>query len=154
MADWLEAFLSLRVHVYVRFGKWDELIALPLPTDTKIYCFNTAITHYGHGIAYAVLKHTELADEAFRQFEEAVKLVGETRNMMNNKCSDILNVAREMLKGEIEYRKGNVDVAFEALRNAIGLEDHLPYDEPWGWSTFPLPSCNFCLSGADDSVLY
>ena len=26
MADWLEAFVPLRVHVLVRFGRWDELI--------------------------------------------------------------------------------------------------------------------------------
>ena len=34
MADWLEAFVPLRVHVLVRFGRWDELIAHPLPADT------------------------------------------------------------------------------------------------------------------------
>ena len=27
MADWLEAFVPLRIHVLVRFGRWDELIA-------------------------------------------------------------------------------------------------------------------------------
>jgi tetratricopeptide (TPR) repeat protein len=33
MADWLEAFVPLRIHVLVRFGRWDELIAQPLPDD-------------------------------------------------------------------------------------------------------------------------
>jgi len=33
MADWLEAFVPLRTHVLVRFGRWDELIAQPLPQD-------------------------------------------------------------------------------------------------------------------------
>jgi tetratricopeptide (TPR) repeat protein len=38
-----------------------------------------------------------------------------------------------MLDGELEYRHGNVDKAFEHLRRAIALDDELPYDEPWGW---------------------
>ena len=38
-----------------------------------------------------------------------------------------------MLAGEIEYRKGNFSNAFEHLRKAIELDDHLVYSEPWGW---------------------
>ncbi|MGK2886235.1 MAG: tetratricopeptide repeat protein, partial [Rhodococcus sp. (in: high G+C Gram-positive bacteria)] len=37
------------------------------------------------------------------------------------------------LEGELEYRKGNYDRAFDALRRSIELDDGLPYDEPWGW---------------------
>ena len=38
-----------------------------------------------------------------------------------------------MLRGEIAYRKGHHDLAFDHLREAVELEDNLPYDEPWGW---------------------
>jgi len=38
-----------------------------------------------------------------------------------------------MLNGEVEYRKGNYDQAFDHLRKAVELDDNLPYDEPWGW---------------------
>ena len=46
---------------------------------------------------------------------------------------DLLGVAREMLAGELEYRRGNYDDAFAHLRRSIELHDGLPYDEPWGW---------------------
>jgi tetratricopeptide (TPR) repeat protein len=46
MADWLESFVGMRLHVLVRFGMWDELIALPLPHDPELYCVTTALTHY------------------------------------------------------------------------------------------------------------
>ena len=36
-AVFLEAFLILPWHVLVRFGKWDEILAEPLRTDTKVY---------------------------------------------------------------------------------------------------------------------
>ena len=39
-----------------------------------------------------------------------------------------------MVNGEIEYRRGRTTTtAFAHLREAVRLEDNLPYDEPWGW---------------------
>ena len=38
-----------------------------------------------------------------------------------------------MIDGEIEYRRGNFDAAFEDLREAVRRDDALNYDEPWGW---------------------
>jgi len=38
-----------------------------------------------------------------------------------------------MLSGELDYRRGNFDIAFTHLRRAVELDDSLPYDEPWGW---------------------
>ena len=46
---------------------------------------------------------------------------------------DLLDVAEAMLDGELEYRKGNYDIAFAHLRRSVELSDGLPYDEPWGW---------------------
>ncbi|MGV0799914.1 tetratricopeptide repeat protein, partial [Mycolicibacterium elephantis] len=53
MADWLEAFVPLGVHALVRFGRWDELIAHPLPQDLDLYCSTAATIHYGRGVAHA-----------------------------------------------------------------------------------------------------
>ena len=38
-----------------------------------------------------------------------------------------------MLAGEILYRSGEHDLAYEQLRGAVKLDDALNYDEPWGW---------------------
>jgi tetratricopeptide (TPR) repeat protein len=38
-----------------------------------------------------------------------------------------------MAGGELEYRKGNYDKAFQLLRAAVEKDDALRYDEPWGW---------------------
>ena len=59
--------------------------------------------------------------------------VPESRKIFNNTCRHILAIAGAMLRGEIEYRKGNHETAFERLRYAVVLSDRLPYDEPWGW---------------------
>jgi len=53
--------------------------------------------------------------------------------LFNNTCQDILKVAEQMMLGELEYHKGNVEKAFEHLRKSVQIDDNMPYDEPWGW---------------------
>jgi len=133
MADWLEGFLSMKVHVLVRFGRWHDLLAEPLPPDPELYAVTTAMLHYGKAIAHASLGDVAAADEERAKFARAVERVPESRTVFNNTCQDILLVAREMMLGELEYRRGNYEVAFEHLRRSAELDDSLPYDEPWAW---------------------
>ena len=133
MADWLEGFVPMRLHVLVRFGAWDELIATPLPHDPELYCVTTAMTHYGRAVAYAATSRIAEARAEREAFHAAVARVPESRYLFNNTCLDILAVAAAMLDGELAYREGEHDEAFAHLRRAIELDDTLPYDEPWGW---------------------
>ena len=66
-------------------------------------------------------------------FLSAKACVPEARRLHNNRVIDLLEIATEMLRGEIEYRKGNFEIAFAHLRRSVELDDTLPYDEPWGW---------------------
>ncbi|MCV7175537.1 tetratricopeptide repeat protein [Mycolicibacterium sphagni] len=133
MADWLEAFVPLRVHVLIRFGRWDDLIAEILPADTELYCSTTATIHYGRGVAHAAKGQLAQAAAEREAFAQAYARVPNSRYLFNNTSRDILAVAEAMLDGEIAYREGNFDEAFGHLRRAIALDDSLPYDEPWGW---------------------
>ncbi|MET9834274.1 hypothetical protein ABZ078_34405 [Streptomyces sp. NPDC006385] len=133
MADWLEAFVAMRVHVLIRFGRWDDILALPLPADPDLYCVTTAMIHYARGVALSATHRVPQAETERRLFHAAVARVPETRMLFNNTCADILAIASAMLDGELEYRKGDHDAAFAALERSIDLDDNLPYDEPWGW---------------------
>jgi tetratricopeptide (TPR) repeat protein len=133
MADWLESFVPMRIHVLVRFGLWDEILAQPLPSDPDLYCVTTALTHYGKAVAFAATGRVSDAERERERFVAAVSRVPDTRYLFNNTALDILSVAGAMLDGEIEYRAANYDAAWAHLRRAIELDDTLPYDEPWGW---------------------
>jgi tetratricopeptide (TPR) repeat protein len=133
MADWLEGFISMKQHVYIRFGKWQEIIDQPLPENTKLFCVTTAMMHYAKAVAWAASGHVEQAEKEAILFEAAVKRVPDSRYVFNNTCLDILAVAREMMLGEIEYRRANYDAAYAHLRKSVEMDDNLPYDEPWGW---------------------
>lgn len=133
MADWLEGFVPMKVHVLVRFGRWDELIGAPLPADPDLYAVTTAMLHYGKGVAYAATGQVDSALEQQALLAAAAARVPESRTVFNNTCQSILEVAMAMLDGEIAYRAGQFDEAFSHLRRAVELDDGLPYDEPWGW---------------------
>ncbi|MDQ0604254.1 tetratricopeptide (TPR) repeat protein [Streptomyces canus] len=133
MADWLEGFLAMRVHVLIRFGRWADLLRLPLPADPELYSVTTAMLHYARGVALSATGRIPEAEAERVLFHEAVARVQETRMLFNNTCADILAIASAMLEGELDYRKGDFDAAFAALERSIDLDDNLPYDEPWGW---------------------
>jgi tetratricopeptide (TPR) repeat protein len=133
MADWLEAFVPLKIHVLIRFGRWDELTAEPLPDEPELYCTTAATIHYGRGVAHAAKGQLAEARAERDAFATAYARIPDTRYLFNNTSRDILAVGEAMLDGELAYREGRFDQAFSSLRRAIELDDALPYDEPWGW---------------------
>lgn len=133
MADWLEGFLAMRVHVLIRFGRWPDILELPLPADPSLYCVTTAMIRYARGVALSATGRVVEAEAERELFRAAVVRVPETRMLFNNTCADILAIASAMLDGELAYRKGDFDAAFASLERSISLDDNLPYDEPWGW---------------------
>ncbi|CAK7235481.1 hypothetical protein SBRCBS47491_009307 [Sporothrix bragantina] len=133
MADWLEFFKAVRVHVLIRFGMWRELKDLPVPEDKELYCVTTVMTYYGKGIAYAATNDLDNAHAQRELFRQAAIKVPPTRLDYPNRIVDVLLVATAMLDGEIAYREKNYEAAFHNLREAIRHEDALMYTEPWGW---------------------
>jgi tetratricopeptide (TPR) repeat protein len=136
-ADWFETFRADRAHILVRFGRWDELLALPIPADQVLFAVTTATLRYARGVAYAVLGHVAKAEEEQRLFRAACAAVPATRMAYPNSAHSILAVGESMLAGELDYRKGNFDAAFVHLREAVRRSDNLVYAEPWGWMQPP-----------------
>jgi tetratricopeptide (TPR) repeat protein len=133
MADFIEGYIPMKQHVLVRFGKWREIIDQELPKDRDLYCSTTAMMLYAKGVAHSILGEIPEAEQARAAFREAKARVPDTRLVHNNKVRDLLDIGEEMLTGELEYRRGNYDIAFAHLRRSVELDDALPYDEPWGW---------------------
>jgi tetratricopeptide (TPR) repeat protein len=133
MADWLESFVGMRLHVLIRFGLWDEILAEPLPADPELYCVTTAVCRYARGVAFAATGQVGKAGTERRRLSEALIRIPDSRYLFNNTAGDIMAVGAAMLDGEIAYRRGDLEQAWAELSRAIELDDTLPYDEPWGW---------------------
>ncbi|MEM8795174.1 MAG: hypothetical protein AAGE61_06375 [Pseudomonadota bacterium] len=133
MADFVEAYLAMKQHVLIRFGRWHDIIKQTLPEDRELYSATTAMTLYARALAHSALGNIKEAEEERAAFEEARKVVPDGRRVHNNTVVDLLEIASAMVDGELSYRKANYDVAFSQLQRAVELDDALPYDEPWGW---------------------
>ncbi|MDP2081592.1 MAG: hypothetical protein U0934_21045 [Pseudotabrizicola sp.] len=133
MPEFFEAFIGMKFHVLVRFGRWHEILDEPFPPDPALYCFTTALLHYARTVALANLGRIEEARAEREAFASAQQAVPEGWMMFNNPCSAVLLVAEQMMLGELAYKSGHTEKGLEHLRSAVLLDDDMLYDEPWGW---------------------
>ncbi|MEL7139402.1 MAG: hypothetical protein AAFP67_10155, partial [Pseudomonadota bacterium] len=133
MADWFEGFVPMRQHVLIRFGMWEAILEQSLPEDVGLFCVTTAMLRYARTVAFANLGRTADAARELQAFREALDAVPESRMLFNNTCRDILAVAERMAEGELAYHQRRYEDAFASLRDAVRMDDTLPYDEPWAW---------------------
>lgn len=133
LADWFEAFIPMKQHVLIRFGRWQDILVQELPRNRELYRVTIAMMHYARTVALANTKDMAEAEAERDLFLAARDRVPDSRMLFNNTCRDILEVAEQMMLGELEYNRGNHATAFEHLRHSVEIDDSLPYDEPWGW---------------------
>ena len=133
MASILDGYSAMTIHVLVRFGRWHDLIASPEPEERTLRPIETAMHAYGQGVAHAALGHIEEAEAAREAFDRAASVISEDAIFLSNTVRDMLRIGEAMLDGELEYRKGNYDRAFDSLRLAVSRDDALNYTEPWAW---------------------
>lgn len=131
--DFIECYFSIKQHVQIRFGMWQDILDTPLPDNQTLYSYTTATLRYARTVALANLHRIDEAEAEKTLFYAALDAVPETRRVVNNLARDVLGIAEQMMLGELEYHKGNYDVAFAHLRESIRRDDTLEYDEPWGW---------------------
>ena len=131
--DIFETFVAAAPHVYIRFGMWSEILELPQPDDTELYCTTNALIYYAKAVALANLGRHAEAQAAMADFTTAYAAVPDTRMLFNNTARDVLAIAEEMMKGEIAFKAGRREEGLAHLRKAVHLDDNLSYEEPWSW---------------------
>ena len=129
----MEGYFAMRMHVLVRFGKWQEIIDVTMPEQAELFCVTTSMHHYAKTIAFAVTGQFDKADTEKKYFYESLERISPNRKLFNNSAPKVLAVGEKMLLGEMEYHKDNYEVAFSYLRESVKRYDNLHYSEPWPW---------------------
>src|SRR5262249_25770918 len=112
-------------------GRWDDILAAPEPPE---FCpIARALRYSARAVAFAVKGQTDEARAEIERFREARARVPAEAMVDHNKASDILNVAEQLVLGEVLYREGKSDESIEHLREAVRIEDSLRYAEPPDW---------------------
>ncbi|GMH67598.1 hypothetical protein TrST_g12352 [Triparma strigata] len=136
LLDGCEGFLSLGLHVDVRFGRWERILDQKLnpviPSESE-FCVSAATLRWARGMALAVQGRCVEARVEREILLGLLPVIEEKgRYLHNNTLLSTLTVESEKLLGEILYFEDKKEEAFEVLRNAVVLDDGLNYDEPWG----------------------
>ena len=128
----VEFFRTVPMLSLVRFAKWDAILAEPHPHEG--FMFAKGIWHYGRGVAYAAKNNFELAQaelEALAPLQQDVSVL--FLDSRDYPGSTLIAIAIDLLRGEIAYRAGDFMAAAQHFRNAVAIQDQLPYTEPPFW---------------------
>lgn len=126
----IDGLMPVALHVLVRFGKWEDVLREPA-FDPRLRSAN-AVRHYARGVSLAALGRLDEAEAERRALEQAIARMDE-RSIGNNPAKVVLQVALEVLEGEVLFRRGQRDAGLAALEEAVRVEDTLKYDEPPDW---------------------
>ena len=127
----LQGFLPVVSLTYARFGNWDAVLAEPAPASDLRYV--KGMWHYARGLARAARGEIAPARLELDSVRAIARAVPDDLIIILNAAPALLDLASEVLAGEIAARQKQFDQAITHLGNAIRLEDALTYDEPPPW---------------------
>lgn len=126
-----EPFGAKKMYVLLRFARWNEALALPMP-DAKATVL-TALFHFGRGVAHAALGAGADAGRDRAAFQAAKQRVPADAMIGYNPAAAVFLVCDAVLEARIAAASNNLDSAIRAWEKAVAAEDALSYDEPADW---------------------
>jgi len=130
-APFMDGMNALRLHVYIRFGMWEEVLAQPEYAEFRKA--SRALRRYARTVALANLGRTDEARRELARFDLAVEEVPEDWFIAFNPCQTVFGLARKVAEAEIYWREGDAERATAMLGEACGTEHYLVYTEPPPW---------------------
>ena len=127
----VEGFVPSYLFALVRFGKWQEILKQPAPPADLKYA--TGMWHYARGWAFAARKKFDRADAEHAKLAAIAAATPAEIRIMRNSGAALLNLAANVLAGEIMTRRGQYDKAVQLLETAVSQQDALQYAEPPAW---------------------
>jgi tetratricopeptide (TPR) repeat protein len=122
----LQEMLPYHTLTLTTFGRWDEVLADPLPpSDIR---FPYAMAFYARGVAHAAKGHWAEAQAAL---DTVTAINQKTPAGADSKMA--LSIAVHALSGEIATRHGDLDAGINHFREAAKIEDAGLYFEPPKW---------------------
>jgi tetratricopeptide (TPR) repeat protein len=122
----LQEMLPYHALTLTTFGKWDEVLALPLPpADIR---FSHAMAQYARGVA-----HAAKAEWAEAQAALDIITASDAATPEGAEGKTALSIAVHALSGETATRRGDLDMGITHFREAAKIEDAGLYFEPPKW---------------------
>lgn len=129
----LQHYLVTPLRVMVRFGKWEKVLSEPAPPEDLLY--PTGTWRYARAMAFARTGRPDSAEAELARLREiqADPALEKMSVWDLNSGAELLDVAMQVVRGEIAAARGRYDAAVDALRKGVQREADLTYDEPPPW---------------------
>jgi hypothetical protein len=136
MGTYVQYIYMTDVLVYVRFGKWDELLQLKQPAAEHV---NAAVMyHFGKGMALAATQKITEAKRELAALQQQMKDSSLTIPFSPFSPSiDGAIVAENLLAGTIALKENRMTDAIAVFKKAVTTETNMVYNEPRDWMLNP-----------------
>ncbi len=131
MPEMMDLVLPYPYFRLVRFGRWDEILALPAPPPGMP--LTDAMWHFARGMALGGKADPDGAAKELRALEAAVPALSDKAGATMNSARSLAAIALHVLEGDLASRRGRVAEAVRRFNAAVTVEDALNYNEPPDW---------------------
>jgi len=131
----LQHYMTIPLYAMIKFGKWEAILQEAAPDSDLLY--PNGVWHFSRGMAYT---RTNQIHNAVQELAK-LKAISADSSLMKvtiwdiNTTFDLLQIATEMLSGELAAKQSDFAAAIKHLQRAVELEQNLIYDEPPPWYT-------------------
>src|SRR6185436_20095210 len=136
MGNYVQYIYMTPVLVYIRFGKWDELLQQTKPEASQVYA--NILYHFGRGMAFS---GQSKISEARHELETMRTLMKDTSLLIPftpfSAAIDGAVVASKILSASIALKLGRTNDAIIELKVAVNIEQSMVYNEPRDWLLNP-----------------
>ena len=128
---WTTDFPVTPMLAYARFGMWQDVLTEPQPPANEPYAMG--IWHYTRGLGFVARGRLDAAARELMALETVMKHEAFATTFKELPLLTNLKIASRILEGELGMKRGNAEAALASLREAVTVEDDLPYAEPPLW---------------------
>jgi pimeloyl-ACP methyl ester carboxylesterase len=128
---WTSDFPVTPMLAYVRFGLWQEMLIEPKPPVNQPYAIG--VWHYGRGLGFVARARLDMAASELTSLKAVMKHEAFATTLKDLPLLTNLQIASRILEGELALKQGKADAAIAVLREAVTIEDGIPYNEPPVW---------------------
>ncbi len=136
LGNYVQYIYMTPVLVHVRFGNWNELLAMPQPDQSQVY--SNVLYHFGKGMALA---HKSKQTEAKQELEKMRQLMKDSSLIVPmspfSAAIEGAIVAENILAGSIALTEKKYIDAVTAFSKAVTTEENMVYNEPRDWLLNP-----------------
>ncbi|HET9358797.1 MAG TPA: alpha/beta hydrolase [Vicinamibacterales bacterium] len=129
--SWTADFPVTPMLAYARFGLWQDALTEPKPPANEPYA--VGIWHYSRGLAFAARAQLDRAVGELAALKAITKHEAFATTLKDLPLLTNLQIAARIVDGELTMRRGDAASAIALLKEAVEIEDGIPYNEPPVW---------------------